>query len=285
MNREHLRTLAVLLDEGSFGAAADRMHLTPSAVSQRIKALETEAGQILVVRARPCTATEAGIVAARLARQLDEVEADADVAMNGLVSRPLGVVTNADSLATWFRGVLTEAASWPDTQLRVQIEDEQYSREVLGRGEAMAAVTTSARPASGCRCQRLGVLRYIPVAAPTLLGGSTAPEDLGVLPVVEFNAKDALQRTFLAKVGARRPERTHRFPSSGAFLAAVRAGLGWGLLPEPQLRESLADGSLVRIRPEYQDVELFWQCWSVRTSRLTKLTDAVMRAARAGLLP
>jgi LysR family transcriptional regulator (chromosome initiation inhibitor) len=32
-------------------------------------------------------------------------------------------------------------------------------------------------------------------------------------------------------------------------------------------------------------VELFWQCWSVRTSRLTKLTDAVMRAARAGLLP
>lgn len=283
MNRDHLRTLAVLLDEGSFGAAADRMHLTPSAVSQRIKALEAEAGQILVVRGRPCTATEAGIVAARLARQLDEVEAEAATALAGLHSRPLGLVINADSLATWFRPVLTEAAAWADTQLQVQIEDEEYSREVLQRGEAMAAVTTSARAASGCRSRRLGVLRYVPVAAPGLLDGRRPPEDLGTLPVVEFNAKDAMQRAFLASAGARRPGRTHRFPSSEAFLAAVRAGLGWGLIPQPQLGESLSDGSLVRLGPDHWDVELFWQCWSVRTTRLTRLTDAVLRAARAGL--
>ncbi|AXE39015.1 ArgP/LysG family DNA-binding transcriptional regulator [Acidipropionibacterium virtanenii] len=283
MNREHLRTLAVLLDEGSFGAAADRMQLTPSAVSQRIKALEAEAGQILVVRGRPCSATEAGVVAARLARQLDEVETEASSALAGLASRPLGLVVNADSLATWFRDVLAEAATWADNQLQVQIEDEEYSREVLQRGEAMAAVTTSARAAAGCRSRRLGVLRYIPVAAPQLLEGGDPPEDLGTLPVVEFNAKDAMQRTFLASVGAGRPARAHRFPSSEAFLAAVRAGLGWGLIPQPQLGASLTDGSLVRLRPEHWDVELFWQCWSVRSLRLARLTDAVLKAARTGL--
>lgn len=282
MNREYLRTLAVLLDEGGFGAAARRLHLTPSAVSQRIKALETEVGQILVVRGRPCTATEAGSVAARLARQLDEAEADADAALAGLSSRPLDVVVNADSLATWFVPVLARAAAWPDTQLRIQIEDEEYSREVLQRGEAMAAVTTAGVAAPGCRSRRLGVLRYLPVAAPALAGGGP-PADLGALPVIEFNAKDAMQRSFLARIGAGEPARTHRLPSSQAFLAAVLAGLGWGLVPEPQIAGHLGDGSLVRVRPEHWDVELFWQCWSVRTERLMRLSDAVAEAAGSQL--
>lgn len=52
-----LETLVVIAEEGTFDAAARRLHITPSAVSQRIRALERAAGQVLVRRTTPCTAT------------------------------------------------------------------------------------------------------------------------------------------------------------------------------------------------------------------------------------
>ena len=53
-------TLAVIVDEGTMDAAAHRLHLTPSAVSQRLKALERQLGRVLLVRTKPARATEAG---------------------------------------------------------------------------------------------------------------------------------------------------------------------------------------------------------------------------------
>ncbi|MCZ4537646.1 LysR family transcriptional regulator, partial [Gordonia terrae] len=43
ISQEGLRTLAAVLREGTFDAAATALHITPSAVSQRIKALESTA--------------------------------------------------------------------------------------------------------------------------------------------------------------------------------------------------------------------------------------------------
>ncbi|HMQ38382.1 MAG TPA: LysR family transcriptional regulator, partial [Micropruina sp.] len=37
---DQVETLAAIVDEGTLDAAAARLHLTPSAVSQRLKALE-----------------------------------------------------------------------------------------------------------------------------------------------------------------------------------------------------------------------------------------------------
>ncbi len=55
-----LEALAAVLREGSFDRAARKLHVTPSAISQRIKLLEERVGQVLVMRGTPCTGTEAG---------------------------------------------------------------------------------------------------------------------------------------------------------------------------------------------------------------------------------
>ena len=64
-----LRTLAVAVRLGTFEAAARELHVTPSAVSQRIKALETRIGRVLLHRVKPLEPTEAGLVLVRLATQ------------------------------------------------------------------------------------------------------------------------------------------------------------------------------------------------------------------------
>src|SRR3712207_8455521 len=72
-----LRTLVAVIDEGSLEAAARRLHVTPSAVSQRLRALEVATGRVLVQRGRPATVTAAGEPVLRLARQVGLLVADA----------------------------------------------------------------------------------------------------------------------------------------------------------------------------------------------------------------
>ena len=78
-----LAAFSAVVDEGSFEAAARRLHVTPSAVSQRIKSLESRLGQVVVRRTRPVEPTEAGRVLLRLATQTQLIEHEALAALRG----------------------------------------------------------------------------------------------------------------------------------------------------------------------------------------------------------
>src|SRR5690242_1113399 len=98
---DQVRTLLAVVDEGTFDAAA-ALHVTPSAVSQRVKALEQRTGRVLLMRTKPVRPTESGEVVVRFARQLARLELDARAelglaAEQGPVRIPVAV--NADSLA------------------------------------------------------------------------------------------------------------------------------------------------------------------------------------------
>ena len=293
MNLEHLKALAAVIDEGTFEAAADLLRITPSAVSQRIKALETSVGQVLVRRRVPCATTDAGALLLRMARQVQVLEAETSAALGpGPAARAhLPVAVNADSLATWFLPVLDDAAGWTDAALDLHLEDQGFSSQLLREGEVMGAVTSDPVPVSGCRVEPLGSMRYIPVAAPGLrhrfLGSGRL--DWAAMPVLKFNSKDNLQQELLAKKDVSRQPPTHTVPSSQGFLAAVKAGLGWGMIPELQLADELEPGSLVRLEEleegAYEDVVLYWQAWTLDSERLKRITAAVRNAARERLRP
>ncbi|WP_145230239.1 LysR family transcriptional regulator ArgP [Rudaeicoccus suwonensis] len=278
-----LETLRVIVEEGTFDAAARRLHLTPSAVSQRVRALEAAAGQVLVRRTTPVGVTDAGEPVLRLARQLRllDDEAAAELDSDGVVE--LAVVVNADSLATWFRPVLAAVAERGGTALRLHIEDQAYSDELLRRGEVLAAVTAEPQPVQGCVVEPLGSLRYRPAAAPDLIERYRRGKgvDRARMPVVVFNEKDHLQD---AAIRANPPVIVHRIPSAADYYEAIRCGLGWGMLPEGQLKSGVAAGEVAPLPgSRHLDVPLFWQRWRLEGTALTALTEDVRRAARAGL--
>jgi LysR family transcriptional regulator, chromosome initiation inhibitor len=76
----------------------------------------------------------------------------------------------------------------------------------------------------------------------------------------------------------------HQVPSNADFYQAVRIGLGWGMLPEPQARADLAAGRLALLSCDVIDVPLHWQRWRIDSLRLAALTDAVRTAADRQLL-
>ena len=287
LNPGQLDALVAIADHGSFDAAAQHLHITPSAVSQRIRALEAAAGQVLVSRGTPCRPTPRGEWLVRLGRQTRYLYDEAARALRTAAAVELPVAVNADSLAAWFRDVLAEAATWEGTAIRLRVEDQGYSQELLRRGEVLAAVTSDPAPVQGCSVDSLGALRYLPAAAPALADRWRRAGSPGwaAMPVVVFNDKDDLQHELLRRHGAGAgPPVVHQVPSTADFYEAVRLGLGWGMLPEPQARAGLAAGALIRLSPDVIDVPLHWQRWRLDSPRLAALTGAVRTAAAAHLL-
>lgn len=198
-----LAALAAVVELGSFDAAAERLHVTPSAVSQRIKSLEQQVGQVLVVREKPCRATTAGIPLLRLAAQTALLESEALAEMGGNASLKrtrITIAVNADSMATWFSAVFDGLG---DVLLDVRIEDQDHSARLLREGVAMGAVTTERNPVPGCRVHPLGEMRYLPVASRPfvqrhLSDGFTAAA-AAKAPSLAWNRDDGLQDMLVRK--------------------------------------------------------------------------------------
>lgn len=245
MDLEQLRTLAAVVDEGTFDRAAAVLHVSAPAVSQRIKALEAQTGHVLVRRSVPVAVTEPGRTVLRLARQVLDLRdaARAELGMTGhqggTARSELRLAINADSLATWFRPVLAELGTGARAMtVRLRYEDQDHSRELLRAGEVAAAITASDQPVTGCRAVPLGRMAYDPVIAPSLLERHGPRPDLSRLPVVSFDDKDDLHTEQLRRAGVGTgaecpPE--HRVPSSEAYVRAVADGIGWGMVPRLQL--------------------------------------------------
>jgi LysR family transcriptional regulator, chromosome initiation inhibitor len=275
-----LATFQAVVDEGSFEAAARALHVTPSAVSQRIKALEQTVGQVLVRRAKPCEPTAAGRALVRLAAQIALLEQEALDAARGALAGDrtrLSVVVNADSLQTWF---LPALAGLPQTYtFDLHQDDQDHTADILRAGTAMAAVTSQHVPVQGCRVERLGAMRYLAVAAPGL--GFT---DFASAPMIVLNRKDQLQHRFLAALRKRVDPPVHYVPAAAAFVEAIRLGLGWGLVPEQLAVPDIAAGRCVDLtRGKWLDVPLYWQYWRMESAVLATLTAAVKTAAAATL--
>jgi LysR family transcriptional regulator (chromosome initiation inhibitor) len=286
LNPAQLDALVAIADHGSFDAAARQLRITPSAVSQRIRALESATGQVLISRGTPCRPTPHGEWLVRLGRQTRLLYDEASQALTAGTAVELPVAVNADSLAVWFHDVLAEAARWDSTAIRLLVEDQAHSQELLRSGDVLAAVTSDPAPVQGCTAEPLGALRYVPAAAPWLADRWRRRDspDWAAMPVVTFNDKDGLQGDLLRCQGVAEPPVVHQVPSSADFYQAVRIGLGWGMLPEPQARADLAAGRLALLSSNVIDVPLHWQRWRIDSPRLAALTEAVRAAADRHLL-
>lgn len=303
-----LECLAALAEAGSFERAAQLLSITQSAVSQRLRGLETQVGQLLVVRARPLRMTEAGKVLLRYARQLQALRADAARELGAIRMREehLPIAINADSLATWVLGALdplVRAGQRDGYGIELVVDDQDFTHDRLREGEVLGCVSTVSMALRGCTCQALGHMRYIAVASPTFVRRAMpeglTPANFARLPFIVFNRKDDMQAQWVAAaMNLRAPRLQERYvPSSEAGARAAVMGWGVAVIPELLARAQLEAGALVAIRPEVAiDVALYWHQWKLaggledpesgapaRPGLLEQIGQALIRGAREAL--
>ncbi len=287
----HLAALSAILRLGSFEAAAAELSVTPSAISQRVKALEDSVGLALIHRGSPCTGTPAGLRIAKHAEDIGLLESQLSRELSlesGAVPTRVRIAVPADSLATWF----VDAMAQVDNMLfDLVIDDQDYSADWLRRGEVSAAVTVGGQPVTGCDAQPLGTLRYLATASPGYVRkwfpDGVSAQSLSKAPCLTFNRKDNLQKLWIRDyTDARVSPPSHFMPSPQAFVDAACAGLGWGMNPVSMVKDLVNEGNLQEIVPDTPlDVPLTWQVGRILTPALAPLTSAVRRAANKGLMP
>lgn len=284
-----LAALSAVHRRGSFELAAASLGLTPSAVSQRIKALEDKVGTLLIRRGQPCAATPTGL---RLIRHHDEV-ALLERALAEDLPRPasgpatLRIAVNADSLATW---LIPALAACEGMLFDLVIDDQDHSQEWLRRGEVAAAVTSHPGPLQGCDTIPLGALRYRATASPGYLArwmpDGPTPVALARAPALTFSDKDRLQALWVERQTGRRFDfPSHRMASTHAFVDAALSGLGWGMNPEPLVSGHLAEGRLAELAPDTPlDTPLYWQFSRLTAAAIAPVTRAIRQTALEHLM-
>lgn len=289
-----LECLAAIVEEGGFERAAQRLNVTQSAVSQRLRALEAQVGSVLIVRSRPLKPTSAGQLLLKHTKQLRLLRADLERDLQDLApSAPGGarederiaIAINADSIATWALDALHDLAR-QRLPIEIIVDDQDFTQEWLRSGQVLGCVTTLKQPMRGCKVVPLGAMRYVAVASPGLaarhLPQGLTPHNFRDVPFLSFNRKDDMQSEFIMRTfGLKRVALHHLFvPSSEGQVRAVIAGWGAGVVPELLARPALASGALVDLAPGHAlPIQLYWHCWNLESEVLDALTEALTATA------
>ncbi len=296
----NLDCLAALADEGSFERAAQRLSVTQSAVSQRLRALESEVGQPLVVRSRPLRLTEPGKVVLRFARQWQAMRSDLARELGAELSADerVPIAVNADSLATWVPpalDVVVQDGLKRGYGLELVVDNQDFTHEWLRQGSVLGCVTTVDQALRGCRLLPLGVMHYTAVASPGFierylprgLTRATFPQ----VPFLVFNRRDTMQADWVSRAfGVKSPRLRERYvPASDPYVRASQLGWGIGVVPVLQVERELREGTLRMLHPEVTvPVALYWHQWrldakgetpSSRLALLDRIGDALAAGA------
>ncbi|PTQ72478.1 LysR family transcriptional regulator (chromosome initiation inhibitor) [Pseudomonas sp. GV071] len=282
-----LSALAAVVEQAGFERAAQVLGLSQSAVSQRIKLLEARVGQPVLVRGGKPAPTEIGRRLLNHVQQVRLLERDLSGQVpaldEGAAPERLRIALNADSLATWWAQAVTAFCAEHRVLLELVVEDQEVGLKRMRGGDVAACVCATDKPVAGARSLALGAMRYRALASPDFIArhfsaGVTA-QSLARAPAIVFGPDDFLQHRYLASLGVEGAFAYHLCPSSEGFIRLTEAGMGWGLVPELQVRESLASGALCELQPGQPiDVPLYWHHWRNGGELLGELTRHLQRA-------
>ena len=284
-----IEALAMVAQGGGFDKAATALHITQSAVSQRVKLLEEQMGQILVARTAPPRLTSAGRNLLKHYLQVKRLEDDLFGEMAQQVGyTPIAVALNADSLATWFLDAIQSFVVKDGVLLDIRVDDQEQTHQLLKDGAVVGCISTKEQALQGCRIDYLGQMNYHLFASPEFAkkwfpAGLTLA-DVCRAPGIIFNRQDQLHIKLFQLALGQVPDSipAHYVPSAEKFVDFIALGLGYGMLPRQQSQPFTGNGRLVDLAPEHTiPVKLYWHCWNLNSKLLVKFTRQLILGAKA----
>ncbi len=285
-----IEALALVAQQGGFDKAATALHITQSAVSQRIKLLEEQMGQILIARTIPPKITQAGRNILKHYLQVKQLEDDLGRATNkqpdkGYTSIAVGL--NADSLATWFLDAIQSFVAKEGILIDLRIDDQEQTDRMLKDGDVVGCISTREQPLQGCKIEYLGCMNYHMLASPEF-AEKWFPTGLTIAgayraPAIIFNRKDGLHHKLFNQALGAVPDivPTNYIPSAEKFVDFILMGLGYGMLPLQQSEPFVQTGRLIDLAPDYNiPVKLYWHCWNLKSKLLIKFTQQLTLGAK-----
>lgn len=275
----HLQALVKVIESESFELAAIHLHVSQSAVSQRVKQLEQQVGQPLLIRSSPPQPTTLGKRLMHFYRQASQLESEV-FDSEALNPQKLPIAINADSLSTWFFPAVADFVKQAQVLLELRVDDQDQTLNLLRTGEVSGAISAEPLAPGGCDSVKLGSMAYHCVCTPSFRSNYFAkgPSTNAFLqaPALHYSPKDQLQSNYLAKYWQVAPTSYphHQIPSTESYLDFILRGLAWGIVPQLQCREHLKQGRLIKLDPKHPiTVDLYWHTWSLQPELMRRFSQ------------
>lgn len=288
INYEQLQSLTEICQHGSFSAAAKKLAITQSALSQKIKQLEEAVGQPLLVRTVPVAPTPVG---ERLIAHFNKVKLLEDSLRTEVpgfkeeagFSR-IQIAVNAESLSTWFIDSITPTLVNEKVLLEVLMEDQDDTADLLRLGTVLGCISSQKKAPSGCSSYFLGKMRYVLASSPAF-ADRYFPEGvtegaLRLAPAAIFGKHDKIHDDFLGqhfKAFKTESPPYHHMPSVGGLIELTRNSVCCALLPQITIQDALRRNELVNLMPKASySLDLYWLVWSQQTPELQLITTTLL---------
>ncbi|WP_444891043.1 LysR family transcriptional regulator ArgP [Microbulbifer sp. DLAB2-AA] len=297
LDLKQLQAFAFVVEEQSFDKAAALLHVSQSAVSQRIKALEGQVGQALLIRSTPLRPTEAGLKVLGYFQQMHLLQHEllADIDPEGSKTRysnqnKVRIALNSDSLDTWFLKAVTPIIRSHHLLVDLKVDDQEATLELLKNGEVIGCISSVTSNLQGCQSILLGHMAYYPVCTPAFkehyFSDPVDVDEFRYAPAVEFNYKDQLQSRYLKQFWGIEAGQypSHEIPSSKGFLNFLTLGLGWGMAPDIQVEDLLRQEKLIKLTPDqHLKIPLYWHVWNLKSKLIKEITHTLAEYAHKAL--
>jgi DNA-binding transcriptional LysR family regulator len=259
MEMGQLRTFRAVAETLNFTRAAERLHLTQSAVSHQIKALEEELGEPLFIRAkRGVRLSQAGKVALEyVERILDEAEALREQ-MSGRERSPMGRVRVAAAtqafvhlFAPLFESFM-DSHPGVDLSFRTTVSTEQTVADILnGAADVGFASLAVSSP-------NLQVTKLFEDELALVVGSehrlarkrSVAADEIKGEKLILFERGASIRRAtdhFFDQIGMR-PDLALESNDTYFIKRMVERGIGISLLPSWSVRDEVGSGKLAKLQ-------------------------------------
>ncbi len=293
IEQRELQALDAVIQTQSFAEAAKRLFITQPAVSLRIKQLETQFGQPLLIRTLPYKATPLGEKLLSLLQRTRLLEEHLLQEIQQNMPARLSIALNRDSLETWFNRLLAKLRLLEKINIDIITDDQEVTIDYFRQGSVSTCITSYAKALPGCECVLLGYMDYLLVASPDFIRRNFSPqktveENLAGTPVIIFDNRDRLpeqyfQHFFNKSLGL---SHHHTVPSVQGYKQFALQGYGYGLIPHLDIVEELAKGELVEICPDKPWLmPLYWHYWQLPARQYQRFIEKVINEARHFLIP
>ncbi|ASQ47404.1 ArgP/LysG family DNA-binding transcriptional regulator [Legionella clemsonensis] len=292
LDHRGLQALDAVIQTQSFAAAAKQLFITQPAVTQRIKQLENQFGQPLLVRSLPYQATPLGEKLLSLLRRTRLLEEHLLQEIHKELPARLSVALNRDSLETWFTRALPTLSLLEKWNIDIITDDQEVTIDYFRKGLVSACVTSYERALPGCECSLLGHMTYLLVASPEFVNRHfnnkrTLEENLTHAPAIVFDNRDRLPEHFF-KHFFKKPlplSRYHMVPSVQAYKEFTLQGYGYGWIPALDVTHELAQGLLQEISAAMRwPIPLYWHYWQLPAKQYQQFIRKVEEGARQFLI-